>query len=433
MCLGLLVGATAFAAAPVATTGAGADEFKPASTLQPLQQYPQVNAKRQARFKFYAPNAQSVTVSLGGGTKLTKDAEGYWVGDTVPLDEGFHYYMLNVDGAQVSDPASLYFYGTTKWSSGIEVPAADQDFYATKDVPHGHQSMVLFFSKSMNKLQRCYVYTPPEYEKDTTQRFPVLYLQHGGGEDESSWGNQGKANLIMDNLLAEGKCKPFIIVMASSVIPGSMNGSGDRLEQPGPGGAGAGGRGGMPGMGLGGRGAGLGTMPGGRAGGPMTAPGGRAGGPMAGPGGRGGGRGMGANFGPFEKVLVEELIPFIDGNFRTLSDQPHRAMAGLSLGGMQTSSITLNNLDKFSHIGIFSGGSITPSSIADVEAFKKKVKIVFMSYGGRENNFAGAKPAAEQLNQAGIKSVSYMSPETGHEWQTWRRSLHEFAPLLFRD
>jgi enterochelin esterase-like enzyme len=142
---------------------------------------------------------------------------------------------------------------------------------------------------------------------------------------------------------------------------------------------------------------------------------------------------MGANFGPFEKVLVEELIPFIDGNFRTLSDQPHRAMAGLSLGGMQTSSITLNNLDKFSHIGIFSGGSITPSSIADVEAFKKKVKIVFMSYGGRENNFAGAKPAAEQLNQAGIKSVSYMSPETGHEWQTWRRSLHEFAPLLFRD
>ena len=142
---------------------------------------------------------------------------------------------------------------------------------------------------------------------------------------------------------------------------------------------------------------------------------------------------MNQNFGPFERVLVDELIPFIDGNFRTLSDQPHRAMAGLSLGGMQTSSITLNNLDKFSHIGIFSGGSITPSSITDMEGFKKKVKMVFMSYGGRENNFAGARPAAEQLNQAGIKSVSYMSPETGHEWQTWRRSLHEFAPLLFRD
>ena len=419
VCLGLLVGSTTFAAAPASQS---ADEFRPAWTNQPLQQYPQVNAKRQARFKFYAPNAQSVSVSLGGGTKLSKDAEGNWTGDTGVLDEGFHYYMLNIDGAQVSDPASLYFYGTTKWSSGIEIPAKDEDFYMAKDVPHGHEQMVLFFSKSVNALQRCYVYTPPEYDKDVTKRFPVLYLQHGGGEDESSWGNQGRANLIMDNLLAEGKCKPFINVMASSVIPGSFNGSGDRLEQPGPRGAGAapGGRAGGAGAVPGGRGGGAGSMPSG----PTTAPGGRAG---------AGGGGRNQNFGPFERVLVDELIPFIDGNFRTLSDQPHRAMAGLSLGGMQTSSITLNNLDKFSHIGIFSGGSITPSSITDMEGFKKKVKMVFMSYGGRENNFAGARPAAEQLNQAGIKSVSYMSPETGHEWQTWRRSLHEFAPLLFRD
>jgi hypothetical protein len=246
VCLAISAASPAFAAAPAAPATPNAGDFKPAPTNQPLQQYPQVNANRQARFKFYAPNAQNVTVSLGGGTRLTKDAEGYWVGDTAVLDEGFHYYMLNIDGAQVPDPASLYFYGTTKWSSGIEVPAKDQDFYAAKDVPHGLQSEVLFFSKNVGALQRCFVYTPPEYDKDPSKRFPVLYLQHGGGENEYSWAMQGKTNLIMDNLLAEGKCKPFIIVMASSVIPGSLNGSGDHLEQPGPRGAGAapGGRGG---------------------------------------------------------------------------------------------------------------------------------------------------------------------------------------------
>jgi enterochelin esterase-like enzyme len=414
-CLAAIVSPFSFAQTP-APAAQPADEFMPAPTNQPLQQYPQVNAKRQARFKFYAPNAQSVTVSLGGGTKLTKDAEGYWVGDTAPLDEGFHYYMLNIDGAQVPDPASLYFYGTTKWSSGIDVPAKDQDFYAAKNVPHGQTRLVPFFSKNVNALQQCYVYTPPDYDKDVTRKFPVLYLQHGGGENESTWAFQGKANFIMDNLLAEGKCRPFIIVMASSVIPGSFNGSGDSLVQPGPGSRG--------------------NAPGGRAGGaPATMPAGRMPGRAGGMPGRAGGArgGMGANFGPFERVLIDELIPFIDANFRTLSDQPHRAMAGLSLGGMQTSSITLNNLDKFAYIGIFSGGSISPSSISDVPAFKQKVKLVFQSYGGRETNFAVAKSAADQLNQAGIKSVSYMSPETGHEFQTWRRSLHEFAPLLFQD
>jgi enterochelin esterase-like enzyme len=142
---------------------------------------------------------------------------------------------------------------------------------------------------------------------------------------------------------------------------------------------------------------------------------------------------MTQNFGPFERVLVDELIPFIDVHFRTLADQPHRAMAGLSLGGMQASEVTLNNLDKFSYIGIFSGGPMTASNFSDFETAKKKVKLVFQSYGGRETGFASARPAAEQLNQAGIKSVSYMSPETGHEWQTWRRSLHEFASLLFQD
>jgi enterochelin esterase-like enzyme len=158
---------------------------------------------------------------------------------------------------------------------------------------------------------------------------------------------------------------------------------------------------------------------------------GRAGPPGGAPAGRGG-RGA-LNVGPFQTVLLDELIPYIDTNFRTLSDQPHRAMAGLSMGGMFTKSITLPNLEKFSHIGIFSGGNIAPTDITDLNTFKQKVKVVFLSYGAKENGAAAAKTASDSLNQAGVKSVHYVSPETAHEWQSWRRSLREMAPLMFRD
>ena len=383
------------------------EDFKSSTLNQPGKQYPQVNSERCVRARVVAPQASSVALDIGGVKyPLTKEEGGAWVGVSRPQDEGFHYYQLVVDGAQVPDPGSLYFYGASRWGSGIEVPAQDQEFYTLRNVPHGQIREVHYFSKTSNSVRRCFVYTPPDYDKDASQRFPVLYLQHGAGEDETGWGNQGHAGLIMDNLLSEGKAKPFIIVMENG------GGIGPRGSWPGgtPGGVAAGSTNGAP-------------VPG-----------------TGGPGGRGG-----FNFSTFEHVLVDDLIPYIDSTYRTLADQPHRAMAGLSMGGMQTRQITLAHLDKFSHIGVFSGGSIGTNDISDMAAFKQKVKLVFVSYGSRELDNAnrrggsrgpfGGDPKAntEALKQAGINTQFYVSPLTAHEWQSWRRSLYEFALFLFQD
>jgi enterochelin esterase family protein len=390
----------------ISTTNEPADDWKPATSIQQGKQYPQVNSEGRVRARVTAPQAQSVLLDIGGVRyPLTKGDDGAWVGYSRPQDEGFHYYQLNIDGAQVPDPGSLYFYGASRWGSGVEIPAKDQDFYALKNVPHGQLREVHYFSKSSNSTRRCFVYTPPDYDKDPSKRFPVLYLQHGAGEDETGWGNQGHANLIMDNLLADGKAKPFIIVMENG------------------GGIGGARRGGAPTNAA-------------AAGATNGAPAGGSGGP--------GGRTF--NFSAFEHVLTDDLIPFIDANYRTIPDQPHRAMAGLSMGGMQTHTITLAHLDVFSHIGMFSGGSITTNEITDIDAFKQKVKLVFVSYGSREIDPAnrrggsgrggfGGDPKAntEALKEAGINSHFYVSPLTAHEWQSWRRSLYQFAPLLFQD
>jgi enterochelin esterase-like enzyme len=356
------------------------EDFKPATSNQTGKQYPQVNSERRARFRIVAPQAQSVKVPEWGGITLTKDADGAWVGTSRPLDEGFHYYRINIDGADVPDPGSKFFYGSNRWGSAIEIPAHDQDFYALKNVPHGQLRENLCFSKSTDTLRRCFVYTPPDYDKDTAKRYPVLYLQHGAGEDETGWGSQGRANLIMDNLIAAGKARPFIIVMDNG-----------------------------------------GNIGGGK-------------GPKGGKDAKGGKGPGGFNFGGFEKILTEELIPYIDSNYRTLADQPHRGMAGLSMGGMQTKTITLNHLDKFSHIGMFSGGSIAADTpqLADPAIFKQKVKVVFVSYGSKEKTEA-AKTNSKALEKLGIQNIYYESPETAHEWQSWRRSLYQLAPLLFRD
>jgi len=309
------------------------------------------------------------------------------------LDEGFHYYTINIDGADVPDPNSHYFYGAGRWGSAVEIPAKDKDFYALKNVPHGQLREVYYFSKSSDTNRHCFVYTPPDYDKEKRKRYPVLYLQHGAGEDETGWGRQGHTGWIMDNLIAEGKAKPFIIVMENG---GNIGGGPRRTNAP-------------PAVG--------------------------ASGTNATPRGFGGA----FNFSAFEKVLVEDLIPYIDGNFRTLADQPHRGMAGLSMGGMQTRTIALTHLDKFSHIGVFSGGSIAVTNITDMAAFKKKVKLVFVSYGSRElggdrtNRGGDPKANTEALKAAGINAHFYVSPDTAHEWQSWRRSLHEFAPLAFRN
>jgi enterochelin esterase-like enzyme len=358
------------------------EDFKPSTLNQPGLQYPQVNSQGYARFCIVAPKAQSVSVSLGlggrGGTVLKRAADSTWVGTTAgPLDKGFHYYHLNVDGGTFNDPGTLNFYGSIRWESGIEIPAPDQDFYTLKDVPHGKVQQILFPSKSTNISRRAFVYTPPDYDKDKSKRYPVLYLQHGWGEDETAWSNQGHANLIMDNLIADGKIKPFLIVMTYGMTNDVRIG------------------------------------------------------------------GM-ANFkiDPFQTVLVDELIPYIDANFRTLSDQLHRAMAGLSMGGMETKTITLGNLDKFSHIGLFSGGTFSMDDVKKTPGFKEKVKLAFVSFGSREiegnrggRGFFGGDPKvnADSLKQAGINSVFYVSPETAHEFLSWRRALREFAPLLFKD
>jgi len=394
------------------TNEAVLEDFKPSTLNQPGQKFPQVNSQRYARFRILAPQAQSVSVSLGGrgGTPLTKNEDGVWVGTTAKaLDEGFHYFHLTVDGGTFNDPGALNFYGSTRWESGIEIPAQDKDFYAVKEVPHGRVQQVLFPSKFTNSVTAriAYVYTPPGYDQETSKRYPVLYLQHGWGENEYAWWNQGRANLIMDNLIAEEKARPFIIVMTYGLTN----------EGPGPGARRSGGRPGAA--------ATAGSTNASPAG-TNTAPAGE------GPGGRGGGNPFAGVAAAFEVVLVDELLPYIDANFRTLPDQPHRGMAGLSMGGMETKIITLKHLDKFSHIGLFSGGVIAATDVEKTPGFKEKVKVVFCSCGSRENP-GNLNSNHETLEKAGIKNTAYVSPETAHEFLTWRRSLREFAPLLFTD
>jgi len=390
------------------------EDFKPSELNAVVngqtRQYPEVNSQRRVRTRLLAPYARSVQLDIGGVRyPMTKGEDGNWIGVSNAQDEGFHYYQPNVDGVNVPDPGTLMFYGASRWGSGVEVPAHDADFYAMKTVPHGNLREVHFFSKIANATLPCYVYTPPGYEKGSA-RYPVLYIQHGAGEDEHGWGGQGHAGLILDNLIAEGKAKPFIMVIGTSYVPGMSFGPG-----AGPG-----------------AGPGRGAAPAGAP--PPAAPAGQPGaaGPAGAPArGAAGPRGFTMTNTPFEHVLIEEMIPFIDANFRTLSDQPHRAMAGLSMGGALTHGITLAHLDKFAYIGMFSGGSIAPSEIKDMADFKKKVRLVFVGYGGRENGATG-KTNVEELKKVGVNAVYYESPLTAHEWLSWRRDLHEFAPLLFQ-
>jgi enterochelin esterase-like enzyme len=377
------------------------EDFKPSSLNQPFQLYPQVNSQGYARFRIYAPNADSVRVSLGlggqGGTKLTKADSGYWIGTTAgPLDEGFHYYRINVDGATFNDPGTGFFYGSQRWESGIEIPAKDQDFYAVKNVPHGNMQQIWFWSKSTDQVRTAFVYTPPGYEKGN-QKYPVLYLQHGWGENETSWGVQGKLNFIMDNLIAEGKIKPFIVVMAYG-----MTNTGGRPGIPRPANA----------------------QPGANNPNNANRP---AGGP-GGPGGPGSFPNI-AKLNGFQTVLLDELIPYVDQHFRTIATRDGRAMAGLSMGAMETKGITLENPQVFAYWGLFSGGNYTPQ---DLEG-KMKPKLIFISYGSKETNGANSLPKIEaDLKAAGYNVATYVSPGTAHEFQSWRRSLYQMAPLLFK-
>ena len=357
--------------------------FKAPVSNVPGAEYPQINGERRARFRLSAPRADKVELNLAGRHPMTKDENGVWTTTTEPLVVGFHYYSFIVDGVNVADPGSEAYFGSSWMSSGIEVPDPAGDFYEMKNVPHGEVRVRPYFSKLGNAWRHAYVYTPPGYDTSTT-RYPVLYLQHGAGEDETGWTRQGRANFILDNLIAAGKAKPMIIVME--------NGGGSALfaNRGEPGGNAAAGR----------------------------------------------GRGNAASS-QFAEILLRETVPMIEANYRTLTDRSHRAIAGLSMGAGQAWQIGTANLDKFSYLGGFSGGATgEPQTayngvMADANAFNKRMKVLYISIG-TEENVQGARTFHQKLDAHGIKHVYFESTGTAHEWQTWRRSLYGFAPLLFR-
>ena len=326
--------------------------------------------------------------------EMQRDGAGNWTVTLPPAVPGFHYYWFMVDGLRVDDPATERYFGWARPSSAVEIPTPGEDFYHAKQVPHGQVRVQSYFAKSTNEWRRAFVYTPPDYDKNSRTRYPVLYLQHGSGENETSWSNQGYVNFILDNLIAAGRAKPMIIVMERGYAP---------YERPTP------------------------AQP--------RPPAGAA-------RGAGGGGDRGTLSGsPLETLFINDLIPMIDATFRTLANPRNRAMAGLSMGSGQTLGITLRNLDKFSWIGLFSGsapsGDLSSKTrfngvFANPAEFNKRVHLLFMSAGTAENADR-AIAAAEALKKAGITgAVAYASQGTAHEWHTWRRSLYEFAPRLFK-
>jgi enterochelin esterase family protein len=331
----------------------------------------------------------------GPKVEMVKQADGFWTLTTPPLVPGLHYYTFVIDGAEVSDTNSHAFFGGGKHASAVEVPEPGSTYYSIQDVPHGQVREVWYYSTVTGTWRHALVYLPPNYDTQTKARYPALYLQHGAGEDETGWIRQGRANFILDNLLAAGKCKPMIIVMAYGYarragqappnLTGSPAGSAERFKA------------------------------------------------------------MESMTSAFADDVTQALIPFIDKTYRTLSDRDHRAMAGLSMGGMQTFQITLNHLDLFSYIGGFSGAGgmlgdrkMDPKAdyhgvFADPVAFAKKVHLLWIGVGTvePERMRAGLQRLHASLLEAKIQHVFYESPGTDHEWQTWRRDLKDFATRLF--
>lgn len=362
-------------------------DARPASTNVMGAEYPRVLNDHRVAFQIKAADAHSVDVVITGKRfPMTRDGDGVWRVTTPPLVEGFHYYALDVDGVRVNDPGSHAYFGTGKDSSGIEVPEDTADYYSTKDVPHGDVRIRPYHSKITGQWRRCFVYTPPGYDSNPAQRYPVLYLQHGMGEDESGWIFQGHANLILDNLIANKQAVPMLIVMD--------NGYASRPAGP------------------------FGPAP----------------------------TGPPADFKAFEDVMIDEVIPMIDSTFRTLPDRDHRAMAGLSMGANQALHLATDHLDTFAYMAGFSGTmnglSTEPLEPAtafhgifkDGAAFNSKVKLLWLGMGTEEPNpFPGAIGAfRSMLDKAGVGYVYFSSAGTSHEWLTWRRDLNDFAPRLFK-
>ncbi len=377
----------------------GAGDFRPAESNVWGAQYPRVDGTGRVEVRIKAPEATKVRLNFWSGPKvdMAKQADGFWTVTTPPLVPGLHYYTLVIDGAEVSDPGSHAFFGGSKHASAVEIPEPGSTYYSIQKVPHGQVREVWYDSKVTGTWRHALVYLPPGYDEQTKTRYPVLYLQHGGGEDETGWIRQGRANFILDNLIAAGSCKPMIVVMAY--------GYARRAGQPAPE---------LTGL-------------------PPDSPERR--------------KAMLDMTAAFEADVTEALVPFVDATYRTLANREHRAMAGLSMGGMQTFHITLNHLDLFSQIGGFSGAmrlalgdqkldvkTAYNGAFADPAAFAKKVRLLWLGVGTEEPERMreGIRSLHASLTEAGIQHVYVESPGTDHEWQTWRRNLKDFAPRLFR-
>ena len=349
-----------------------------AETTVPGNEFPKIDNERRAYFRIDAPTAQRVQVDICGKKyEMRRDENGLWCAVTDPLVVGFHYYFINIGGQNFIDPATETFFGCCREAGGIEIPEGPEGNYyrPQQGVAHGQVRSIYYYAQSTAEWRHAMVYTPAEYEKGK-KRYPVLYLQHGMGEDETGWSKQGHMQHIMDNLIAQGQAVPMIVVMESGDVKAPFRGGDNR-------------------------------------------------------------QGFSDYGATFYKVMINDLIPYIDSTFRTLTDRDHRAMAGLSWGGHQTFDLVMNNMDKFSYMGGFSGAifglnvkEAYDGKLADGKAFNDKIHYLFLSCGSEEN--FGTEKLVDALRGCGIKTDYYVSPGTHHEWLTWRRSLKEFVPHLFQ-
>ncbi|HMQ63011.1 MAG TPA: alpha/beta hydrolase-fold protein [Flavilitoribacter sp.] len=349
----------------------------PATTNVRRAQYPQILPDNRVVFRLKAPDAQKVQVDLGKKYDLVKDTSGYWSVTTDTISRGFHYYSLLIDGVPLADPASETFYGMGRMASGIEIPYKDGGFYALRDVPHGDIRIKKYFSRALNAWREMYIYTPPGYD-DAAEKYPVLYLLHGGGEDQRGWATQGRTDLIIDNLLAEGKAKPMLVVM----LDGNM-----------------GGQGGMAGFNE-------------------------------------------SLLRSFETELLQAAIPFVESNYKVKTDARDRALAGLSLGGLQTLYAGIKNTDKFAYLGVFSSGWFANNpQLSDPQyelmknnaaAINGNLEQLWISMGGPEDiAFNNCKIMCAKFDELGIR-YHYSEYAGGHTWPVWRHDLFSFAQLLFK-
>ena len=343
-----------------------------ASTNVRSAKYPRVLQDHSVLFRIKAPEAQKVQIDLGKKYDMRKDADGFWEVITEPQGEGFHYYSLLIDGVAIADPGSETFYGMGRMASGIEIPIKGEDYYAIKDVAHGEVRMVRYYSSVLNLWRSLYVYTPSGYN-ESDGKYPVLYLLHGGGEDERGWATQGKTDLILDNLIAEKKAQPMLVVMVDGNT-GTPGFSEQFLRS-------------------------------------------------------------------FEAELTQCVIPFVEKKYRTKTDSKSRALAGLSMGGLQTLYAGIYNPSLFSHLGVFSSGWLpNQKSISDrqYEYMKKNAAIIndkltlWIAMGGKEDiAYENCQVMLSKFKELNIK-YTYQEYPGGHTWPVWRNNLYMFAPVLFK-